>query len=273
MVKNQEEIVPENLDQTSTVTTIQTDLRLAISGFDTMNPILSNNRNVQEISKMIYEPLVTLNEAYKLEYCLAEEIAKTDELNYVIKIKKGILWQDGTELTANDVKFTIDKIKFAGENGVDTVYASNLAAVLNYEPIDEYTFKLTLSEPVDFFEYYLTFPVLSEKYYANEDFYHSEKNNQSVGTGMFKIISVDSNIIKLAKNEMYWNSAKNPMANEVNINLYGSAGELYNAFKNGEIDVVDVKSKNVEELIGSIGYKKIEYKSRDYSFFGIEYTK
>ncbi len=269
MVKNQEEIVPESLDQTSTITTIQTDLRLAICGFDTMNPILSNNRNVQEISKMIYEPLVTLNEAYKLEYCLAEEIAKTDELNYIIKIKKGILWQDGTELTANDVKFTIDKIKFAGENGVDTIYASNLAAVLNYEPIDEYTFKLTLSEPVDFFEYHLTFPILSEKYYANEDFYHSEKNNQSVGTGMFKIISVDSNIIKLAKNEMYWNSAKNPMANEVNINLYGSAGELYNAFKNGEIDVVDVKSKNVEELIGSIGYKKIEYKSRDYNFLAL----
>lgn len=266
MAKNTEKEIPENLDQTSTVNTIQTDLRLAICGFDTMNPILSNNRNVQEISKIIYEPLVTLNDAYKLEYCLAEEIAKTDELNYIIKIKKGILWQDGTKFTANDVKFTIDCIKRAGEHGASSVYESNLAAITEAWVIDEETLKITISEPIDFFEYNLTFPIMSEKYYANEDFYVSEKNNQPIGTGMFKIMSVDSNIIKLAKSDTYWNSEKNPMANEININLYASAGELYNAFKNGEIDIVDVKTNNVEEFIGSIGYKKIEYKSRDYDF-------
>ena len=54
-----------NLDQTSTVSTIQKDLRLAIAEMDTINPILSKNRNVQEITKIIFEPLVTLNENYK----------------------------------------------------------------------------------------------------------------------------------------------------------------------------------------------------------------
>ena len=44
---------------------------------------------------------------------------------------------------------------------------------------------------------------------------------------------------------------------------------VYNAFKNGEIDVVDVTIANVEEYIGSIGYKKIEYKSRDYDFLAL----
>ena len=60
-----------NLDQTSTVSTIQKDLRLAIAEMDTINPILSKNRNVQEIAKIIFEPLVTLNENYKKEYKLA----------------------------------------------------------------------------------------------------------------------------------------------------------------------------------------------------------
>lgn len=269
MAKSDEEKDNENLDQTSTVNTIQTDLRLAICGFDTINPILSNNRNVQEISKIIYEPLVTLNEAYKLEYCLAEEIAKTDDLNYVIKTKKGILWQDGTEFTAHDVWFTIDRIKRATENGVSTVYANNLAAVIQTDAIDDTTLKITLSEPVDFFEYHLTFPILSEKYYGDDNFYVSEKNNMPIGTGMFKIANVDSNLINLEKNDLYWNVSKQPMASEIHINMYGSAGEVYNAFKNGEIDIVDVKINDVEKYIGSIGYKKIEYKARDYDFLAI----
>ena len=100
-----------SLDQTSTVSTIQTDLRLSIAELDTINPILSHNRNVQEVTKIIYEPLVTLNENYKLEYCLAEEVAKIDDVNYVIKLRKGILWENNANFTADDVFFTIDMIK------------------------------------------------------------------------------------------------------------------------------------------------------------------
>lgn len=101
----------ETIDQTSKVSTIQKDLRLAIAEMDTMNPILSKNRNVQEITKIIFEPLVTLNENYKLENCLATEIAKQDDLNYLIKLRKGVHWQDGSNFDASDVKFTIDTIK------------------------------------------------------------------------------------------------------------------------------------------------------------------
>ena len=60
IVKNRSKNEDYTLDQTSTVNNIQTDLRFAIAEFDTINPILSNNRNVQEISKVIYEPLVNL---------------------------------------------------------------------------------------------------------------------------------------------------------------------------------------------------------------------
>lgn len=263
MTKSEKEENSESVDQTSTVNTIQTDLRLAICEFDTINPLLTNNRNVQEISKIIYEPLVTLTDSYKMKYCLAEEIAKTDDLNYVIKLRKGVLWQDGTNFTVDDVKFTIDMIKTGVAN---TVYARNLEPVAYLEKIDDYTLKLTLSYPVDFFEYSLTFPILSASYYADQDFVNTEKNIAPIGTGLFKIVNVDSNVIKLEKNKIYWDTSRETTSDTININLYGSAGELYNAFKNGEIDIVDVKIANVEDYIGSLGYKKIEYKSRDYDF-------
>lgn len=264
MAKNTEKEIPENLDQTSTVNTIQTDLRLAICGFDTMNPILSNNRNVQEISKIIYEPLVTLNDAYKLEYCLAEEIAKTDDLSYVVKLRKGVLWEDRSAFTADDVVYTINLIKNGGFN---SIYASNLREVVEATVVDETTINITLSQSIPFFEYNLTFPIMCRKHYEEEDFASSEKI--PIGTGMFKISEISSNVIKLVQNEYYWNTDRKPMSTEISINLYSSIGEVYTAFKNGEIDILEVKSSNVEDYIGTLGYNKIEYKSRDYDFLTI----
>ena len=263
MLKNETNTNEKTIDQTSTVNTIQTDLRFAICNYDTINPILSNNRNVQEITKIIYEPLVTLNENYKIEYRLAKEIAKTDDLNYVIKLRDNVLWEDGTPFTAYDVKFTVDAIKFGGS----PIYSSNLEKVQGLEIIDDNTLKISLNNPVDFFEYNLTFPIMCSSYYHDEEFRNSSKT--PIGTGMFKISTVDSNVIKLERNDKYWNKSKEPMVKQININIYNSAGELYNAFKNGEIDIVDVKIPNVEEYIGSIGYKRIEYKSREYDFLAL----
>ena len=56
LVKNKRESLTQaELDQTSKKSNIQTDLRLAIAEYDTINPILSKNRNVQEVTKIIYE--------------------------------------------------------------------------------------------------------------------------------------------------------------------------------------------------------------------------
>ena len=171
-----------SLDQTSTQSNIQTDLRLSIAELDTFNPILSNNRNVQEVSKMVYEPLVTLNENYKLEYCLAEEIVKDDDLNYIIKLRKGVVWQDGSNFTTEDIKFTLDQIL---ANRLSPVYYENIKNVINLSIMDATTCKFTLSEPVPFFEYNLTFPIMCAKYYEGEDFATSPK--VPIGTGLFKI--------------------------------------------------------------------------------------
>ena len=127
LVKNKRETLSTaELDQTSTTSNIQTDLRLAIAGFDTMNPILSKNRNVQEISKIIFEPLVNLNSTYKKEYCLAEEIAKVEPGVYLVKVKENIKWSDGNPFNIYDVIYTIDMIK----SGVSTIYSENVRNVV-----------------------------------------------------------------------------------------------------------------------------------------------
>lgn len=262
--QNKEDMSDYNLDQTSTLNNIQTELRFAISEYDTINPLLTNNRNVQEISKVIYDSLITLDGNYKLTYCLAEEIAQTDELTYIVKLRKGVLWEKENNFTSYDVQYTIDLIL---KNQVSPRYYENLKYIAETETIDSNTLRITLSEPVSFFEYNLTFPIMSQKYYEGEEFASSQKI--PIGTGMFKIKEINSNNIKLVPNEHYWNSSRKPMATEITINLYNSVGESYAAFKNGEIDLLTIRSTDIESYIGTLGYNKIEYKNRNYDFLAL----
>ena len=69
---------------------IITDIRIPIVNLDTMNPILSKNRNVQDISRLIYEPLMSLDENYKPQACIAKEWSVVDNTSYLIKIRDNI---------------------------------------------------------------------------------------------------------------------------------------------------------------------------------------
>lgn len=260
---NDEDKTNEIQDQTSTVNTLITDLRLGIAEFDSLNPIVSNNKNVKEISRLIFDSLVNINSNYSLEYGLATEIAKSDNLTYIIKLRENVKWHDGTEFTAQDVKFTVDTIKNSFPN---SVYGENLQYVSSLNIEDKYVVKIILSQEVPFFEYNLTFPILSSSYFENEDFVNTAKNNTIIGTGMFKVVQNSDNLIKLEKNENYWNEEKNSLLTTVNINLYNNIGEAYSAFKSGYIDIMNISINNVSDYVGSLGYSTINYDDRNVDF-------
>lgn len=250
-------------DQTSTASNLITDLRLGVAEFDTLNPIITNNKNMKEVSRLIFDSLLVVDPDYSIKSCLATEIAKSGDLTYIIKLRENVKWHDGTDFTAQDVKFTIDMIK---NNYPNSVYAQNLQYVNSLNVVDSNTITIGLSQEVEFFEYNLTFPIVSSKYFENADFEDVNKNNSIVGTGMFKIEQKSENSIKLVKNEDYWDKDKDSLLKEINITLYSSIGEVYNAFKGGYIDIMNITIDNVEDYIGNLGYKKIYYETRNLDF-------
>ncbi len=236
------------------------DLRLGISNFDTINPLLSNNKEVLNIDKLIFEPLLTIDENYKVELCLATEYSKTSNTSYVVKIDNNRKWQDGSPVIAKDIQFTIDRLKEG-----KSIYSYNVEKVTSVEILDSSTVKINLSEEVPFFEYNLTFPILPNNYYIGEDFNTSTK--VPMGTGMFQISSIDASNIILKKNEKWWNKNEiNSKIETIQIKLYSEIGELYNSFKLGNIDIFTTSNLNLEQYIGTIGYAKAEFKGREFDY-------
>jgi len=239
------------------------EIKLGICQLDTMNPIISNNKNVQEISKLIYEPLVNLTSDYKAEPCLAKEWAQQNN-SYIIKLRENVKWTSGQRLTAQDVQFTIDRLK-----DTQTIYSSNVQHVTRVDVVDDYTIRISLDTQIPFFEYNLTFPILSREYYEAQDFVNTEKNKAPVGTGKYKITNVTDSFITLEKNISWWNKNVKLELEKITINLYSSVGELYNSFKVGSIDMIGTDNSNLQEYIGTIGYTAKEVKGREHTFIAL----
>ena len=242
---------------------IITTIRIPVVNFDTINPILSKNQSIQNISRLVYEPLLNIDENYRIELCLAKEWNKVNATSYIVKVKDNVKWQDGNKFTAKDIKFTIDKLK---DGSINSVYASNVKEVIGVEVIDDSTIKINLAKEVPFFEYNLTFPIMSYKYFENEDFVNTSKNNHPVGTGRFKVTIENENIV-LKQNQNWWNIKDNPTKlTGIHIMKYGNMGEVYNAFKIGNIDLITTENFEVKNYIGTIGYNLKEYNGRKLDF-------
>ena len=241
-------------------TVYQDNLRLGISNYDTINPLLTRNKQLLDIEQLVFEPLLKLDSNYNVKSCLATEYAKTSATTYIVKINNSRKWSNRSLLDANDVKFTVDLLK-----SCDNIYSENIKNISNVEVLDNCTVKFNLNEEVGFFEYNLIFPIMCKSYYDNEDFFTSKK--YSIGTGSYKISEVTSNQIILEKNENYREQDKtNRNITKIYINIYSEIGEVYNSFKIGNIDIVNTSSLSYEDYVGKMGYYVKEYKGRECDF-------
>lgn len=238
------------------------EITLGIAEYDNINPILSKNKYVQEISKIIYDSLLEIDEEYKIKTSLAKDWAKTSEITYLLKIRDDIKWSDGQVFTIDDVIYTIDVLK-----RIPSIYAYNVQYITRVDKVDENTLQITLDHEIPFFEYNLIFPIMSKNYYQDEDFATSGKNNMTIGTGKYKITKNDEEGIILNKNENYYGD--NLTLETIKIEKYSNLGELYNAFKLGKVDIITTDSINIQNYIGTIGYNIKEVAGREYDFLAI----
>ncbi len=231
-----------------------TNIRFGISEYDSINPYTTQNREILYIDSLIFEPLLNITEDYNLTGCLAKEWSKVENKSYVIKLKENIKWSNGENLTANNVKNSIETIK----KNKNSIYYENVKDIKSVEAVDATTIRIELNSEIPFFEYNLIFPiVLSNK-------------QDTIGTGKYKVNSIEAKKIELIKNES-WHEIENenPNIKTITINLYKTMGEVYNAFKLGSIDFLHTTNSNIQEYIGTMGYGESKYQNREYDYLAL----
>lgn len=236
------------------------EFNIGICNFDTINPLLTQNKDVQYIDKLIFNSLVDISKDFKIENDLAEEISKINDTTYIVKIKENIAWHDGVSFTAEDVTFTIDGLK-----SKNTIYSQHVEQIIKTEIIDDSTIKIYLNEPVNFFEYMLNFPILAKHAYNKETLEAITK--MPIGTGDYKIVENNENEIKLANNKLQ------SKTNNINIKIYKDIKEIYSNFSKQEVDLIVTQNIYYEDYIGTMGYNVEASKGREFDYLAINNKK
>ena len=132
----------------------------------------------------IHDPLVYTNEFTEIEPVLAEsyEVAE-DGLTYTFKLREGVLFHDGTPLTAQDVKYTYD---FYRDPANATSIAGDFTGVDTVDAPDDYTVVVNMaSVNAASLSSWAETPIVNSTYHAEvgEEIYRTAP----IGSGPFKV--------------------------------------------------------------------------------------
>ena len=184
-------------DGTSVSASKRDYLTLLYSASDTFDPYTAATESNRQLCKLIYEPLVKLDNEFNVNYGLAEKVELKDKVCTVTL--KDLSFSDGSPLTAEDVVYSFNLAKKSSTEYAYKLYCAESAAVIGARTVN---FKLTKADP--YFANLLDFPILKSG---------SEKQTTSdsvvlppIGCGRYKI---DDSLTKLVLNEK---SLSNPSA-------------------------------------------------------------
>lgn len=170
-----------------------------------IHPILTTDSISAHLVPLIFKGLMKITADGGVVPDLAElyEIS-TNGLVFKITLKKGVKFHDGKELTSKDVKFTFENMKKIDEEKKINIYSQMVVFIKNIEVIDKYNIKITLNQTFVPFLYYLSVGILPEHIYKGKDDKKDKVYWYPVGTGPFKIASINNKKIILNRFDDYF---------------------------------------------------------------------
>ncbi len=181
-----------------------------------------------------------------------------DGLTYTFKLREGVKFHDGTDFTADDVKYSWDR---AMEMDLPEGNAGALSDyIASTEVLDDYTFRATLAEPSADFLYSVVLAMVAsvvsqDAVEANGGVEAGSPNEfmagNMVGTGPYTFTAWNRNEnIQLAVNENYWGENANL---DVRIEIGGDPDVRVLGLRAGEFDTIETDPSFIADLEGAEG--------------------
>jgi peptide/nickel transport system substrate-binding protein len=223
-----------------------------------LNPILAISDTDKDLSALIYSGLMKKNPDGTIVPDIAESYTiSPDGLTYTFTIRKDAEFQDKTPLTANDVIFTVEKIK-------DSTVKSPLEAIwegvsVSKSDTDPRIVTFRLGAPYASFLENTTLGILPQHIwqgFAPEEFNLSKINLEAIGSGPYKITGINQNKsglvseIKLSS----WGDNR-PFIKHIDFTFFKSESDMIKAYRKGRIDQISSISPKAAFELKAEGYE------------------
>ncbi len=194
----------------------------------------------------VYETLIRYNEKMDLEPCLATSWEQPDDLTYIFHLRKGVKFHDGSELTADVVKFTFERLLDPKTKAPRATYFKTISKI---ETPDKYTVKIVMSQPYPPFLNTIATPwygaivskVAVEKY--------GSLQANPVGTGPFKLKKYQHGVKGVYERfDDYWDRGK-PYIDGFDFIVIKDETSRVAALRKGTVDIGWVKEAQLADLL------------------------
>lgn len=221
----------------------------------TLNPVSSMDLYGVRVDEFIFDYFVESDSHLNPVPCLAESwkwstATVNGQKKYILtfRVRDDVYWQDGVKFTAQDMKFTYDKIMDPASKAFNKV-ASFEGLVESVEAPDDTTLVVTYNRPfapaVISWEIFPLPKHIYEQYKTPEEFHASPYNRLPIGTGPYRIVKWDTaRTIVLERVTNYWRAL--PHFRKVVYKIVSDDNVALAAFKRGDFDLFAMTPEQFE---------------------------
>lgn len=171
-----------------------------------------------------------------------------DGLTYTFTLRSGVMFHNGREMTADDVKYSLDRVTnpatlspgagfFASIAGFDAVAAGEAEGLSGVEVVDPLTVRITLSRPDATFLHVMALNFASVVPREAVEAAGDDFGKQPVGTGAFQLAewTLGQRLV-FARNNSYWREGV-PYLDQITFEVGQEPVVALLRLQNGEVDV------------------------------------
>ncbi|MGV3615308.1 MAG: ABC transporter substrate-binding protein [Fimbriimonas sp.] len=236
-------------------------LRYPIPELTKLDPAMVQDGDSIDVLQQIYEGLTQWGENSQPAPGLAEkwEISP-DGRTYTFTLKKGVKFHNGREVTAEDVKYSLERAtspKLASPTvgtylntivGFDAKVSGKAKELEGVKVVDPGTITITIDKPRPYFLGRLTYPasfvVCKEALDADGEIVSTK---QMIGTGPFKAESyTPDQVITMTANKEYHGGA--PKLEKIERLIIKDALTRLNKFRTGELDLTRIERQDITAI-------------------------
>ena len=207
---------------------------------DGLDPHKVTAAGTKEILFNIFEGLVKCDSKGDLTGAVAEEYSLSEDgLEYTFKLRQGVKFHNGNTVTAEDVKYSLERVSGLLDG---TPLISTMSAITAVDIIDDKTVRVTVGSVNPELIYSFTTAIIPKGSGESEE-------GTPIGTGPFSFVSYKPQEgLVVAKNKEYWQKGL-PYLDEVNFKIITSADTALMELKGHSIDLYSyLTDSQAEEL-------------------------
>ena len=211
-----------------------------------INPFRCTEANLISVNQLVFEPVVDFDQSLKPIPMLADSWTQ-DGRTWVFKLRSGIQFHNGQELTAYDVVRSYDTILRAGEQNP---YYGRLQAISNMEATDILELTVTARSGGLSTLYAMNFPVVQ---------FETLTDDLPRGTGPYWFIQLDMDgTLRLEANPLWWK--RQPEVHSILLKRFDTSGDAIEALQTNKINMLATNSAHA-----SLSRKLADLASMDYT--------